>query len=240
MPIPMSINPGVIPAGFCPTNIQALSNKLAETWEVTFPLGLFNGSFGNTVPNADMQAFPWFRTNSDGTPDRWYVYANGSWVAPNPIPANWPCPQPYFGTYASIATLDGGEAGIVTADSGPMWQVIGTTTGGPTDYGSMGGFIPIGISADFGEGASGGSQQQTLALNQMPAHAHGPGLSSGTEFIYRGTGGGIGTVGGSGGSSPLTSVVGGNPDGSTAPINIMNPWKAVYWIARTGRIFYRA
>ena len=45
-------------------------------------------NFGNTVPAVEDQDRPWLRTNADGSPDRLYVYFNGKWVAPHPVPAS--------------------------------------------------------------------------------------------------------------------------------------------------------
>lgn len=236
----MQVTPGMLPQGFCPASEQARLNTYAANLAVTFPLGLGNFSFSNTVPDPDMQSFPWFRLNSDGTPDRWYVYANGSWIAPNPIAANDPAAIRFHpGPYAVISTYDGGESGTVTSDSGPMWQVVGQVTNISTDYGTMGGRIPVGISADFGEGATGGSQAHTIVLNEVPPHTHNA-LSPSTQFltIGGGTGGGQGNNGWIG--TNTTASAGGNTDESTTPINIMNPWISGYWIARTSRIFYRA
>lgn len=237
MPIPMQVTPGTLPQGFCPPSEQARLNAFAAALGITFPLSLGNFSYGNSVPISDMQGFPWYRLNSDGSPDGWYTYFNGSWVRPNPVPANDPaCLRFFTGPYASIATYDGGDTNPLGDASGPMWMVAGQTTGGATDYGTLGGRLPIGISADFGEGSSGGSQQQILTLTQIPKHVHPP-LAPQTDFW--GQGGGTSGLGGGGTSSqPTTGSTGGNPDGSTAPISIMNPYLAGYWISRTGRLYY--
>ena len=234
----MQVVPGPLPVGFCPTSEQNRLNIYAQTLGVFFPLGLFNGSYGNTVPAADMRSYPWFRLNSDGTPDRWYAYANGSWVAPNPVPANWPCPQFYNGSYASISTLDGGDGpGPITSDSGAMWQVIGQTTDVITDYGSMGGRMPVGASADFAQGSTAGEILHVLVQAELPATIS----FNSAQPLVNASGS---TVHGTylddpndPGSNPGMSAI---PLGSGTGHNNMPSYVAGYWIARTARVFYRA
>lgn len=237
----MQVTPGELGPGFCPTSEQVRLNAYAAALAVTFPLGLFNGSYGNATPPPDMQSFPWYRLNSDGSPDRWYVYFNGAWVSPNPIAANDTAAIRFFqGPYASISTYDGGDTNTPGSASGPMWVVIGQTTGGATDYGSMGGLMPIGVSATYAQGMTGGAASATLTLPNMPPHSHTP--QGGLNFSTDNNTGAPITIGGTpfGSAVPATSVVGGNPDGSTLPVSTISPYIAGYWICRSGRIFYLA
>ena len=238
MSIPMQVTPGALGRGFCPTSEQARLNAYAAALAVTFPLGLGNFSLGNATPEPDMNSFPWYRYNSDGSPDKWYSYFNGSWVAPHPISANDQAAiRFYTGSYASIATYDGGDTNTPGAAAGPMWAVLGQTTGGPTDFGTLGGKVPLGASASIAANSTGGnaSGQVTLDLTNVPAHKHG-----GESYVLDQAGIGVYAGGGSGTNSSFTGSAGGNPDGSTAPINILPPYLAGYWIARSSRIFYLA
>jgi hypothetical protein len=255
----MQVTPGTLGPGFCPTSEQVRLNAYAAALAITFPLGLGNFSFGNTTPPPDMQGFPWFRLNADGSPDKWYSYFNGAWVTPHPIAANDPAAIRFFqGSYASIASYDGGDTNPVGSASGPMWQVVGQTTGGATDYGSMGGLVPIGVSANFAQGATGyppnasGTPsttlgQVTIAPANIPAHGHtvlsqGPVFvpySAGTTAILPQQSETVQTPG---------VILGGNTTGLAADGITANPptsfygmpWIAGWWICRTGRIFYLA
>lgn len=238
MSIPMQVVPGTLPQGFCPTSEQNRFNTYAQLLTITFPLTATAVNYGSTTPTSDQQALPWYRLNGDGTPDNWYVYANGAWIRPHPIPPNSPALQFYTGSFGSIDSYDGGESGNPTSDSGPMWQVFGQASDISTDYGTMGGRIPIGASADFPLGSTGGSIQHTFVLNEIPPHTHNA-LAPSTQFltIGGGSGGGQGNNGWIGTNTTASS--GGNTDGSTTPVNIMNPYLSGYWIARTSRVFYR-
>lgn len=243
MSIPMQVTPGSLGDGFCPASEQLRFNAYAAALSVTFPLGLGNFSQGNTTPATDMQSFPWFRYNSDGSPDKWYIYFNGAWVSPNPVPANDPAALRFFqGTYASIATYDGGDTNAPGAASGPMWAVIGQTTGGSTDYGSMGGRMPVGVSADFAQGATGGEINHTLLVTEMPAHAHPPPVTATAGYCIDGAPGGNAALnaGNLVNEYQMTGIAGGNADGTTAPHQNMPPFLSAYFIYRTSRIFYVA
>ena len=233
----MQVTPGSLPQGFCPTSLQNEFNTFAQFLTVTFPLTATAVNYGATTPAADQQALPWYRLNNDGTPDNWYVYANGMWIRPHPIPAQSPILFFYTGTFASIDTYDGGAAGAITSTAGPMWQVVGQASDVATDYGTMGGRMPVGVSADFAPGATGGEINHTLILSEITAHSH-PAFGGGV-FL-----GGIPPGGSSGNESnnptphPTTGTSGGNPDGTTAPHNNLPPYLAGWWLQRTGRSFY--
>lgn len=252
----MQVNPGELPDGFCPASEQSRLNAYAQSLAITFPLGFGNFSQGNNAPPVDMQGFPWFRYNADGSPDRWYVYFNGAWVSPNTVAAlDVAALRFHPGPYASIATYDGGDTNTPGSASGPMWSVIGQTTGGATDYGTMGGRIPVGVSAVFGEGANGLPPNAsatpsttlgmvTLAPANIPAHNH---TLNGRQTLFAGGSNGSGNTMPFAGQPPVAGLVaGGNSTGSDANGNANPPtsfygfpWMAGYWIQRTSRIFYR-
>lgn len=246
MPIPMQVTPGTIPTGFCPSSEQQRFNLYASLLSVTFPLSASLFNFGNTVPIPDQQSFPWIRTNSDGTLDGLYVYANGSWVRPHSIPANSPVLFPYNGSLASIDTYDGGESGAVTSDSGPMWKVATNDGAAPASDGSnviAYGQMLVGYSTDFPQGASGGEINHTLVLPEIPAHVHP--AARGLFLENFGSGGQSSGSASTQNTDPNTGYAGGNgtttdTPGPTVGHNNMPPYFSIYWISRTSRIFYRA
>lgn len=107
--------------GFLGDLAKVLTSHLSGTYNT------FN--YGNATPATEDQDKPWIRTNVDGSPDRDYVFFNGSWVAPHPVPASSSAYQLWVGTAVGIDTYDGGAAGAVTDTTGPMWQII-TSIGG--------------------------------------------------------------------------------------------------------------
>lgn len=249
MSIPMQVIPGIIPAGYCPSSEQNRLNLYASLLSITFPLTAGTFNYGNTVPVPDQQSFPWIRTNSDGTPDGLYVYANGAWIRPHPVPPNSPIIFAYNGTLGSIATYDGGEVGSVsTADSGPMWAPATTDGNAPAGDGSnvigYGQFL-VGQSANFPQGSTGGEASHTMILSELVPHVHSP-LTTGSFCIDGAPAGNGGLVAGSlvqiedttgyaGGTGTTPSI-----PGTATPFNITPPFLSVYYISRTNRVYYRA
>lgn len=238
MAISAQVTMGNLPEGACPNSLQSQSNLFAQYLRVLFPLTSTLFNFGNTPPAADQRSFPWFRTNSDGTPDGLYLYYNGYWIRPNPEAALSPAMRFVDCSKAAIDTYDGGESGSVDAYSGPMWQIATTDGNPPEDDMSnwlMKGRVPIGISADFIEGATGGNQSVVISQTNLPATGIKLGLTT--------------RASGTGPTSPdwvtpntsNADVSGGYTGwmGNATPLNVMNPYLAGYWIKRTARIFYR-
>lgn len=251
MAIPMQVAVGDIPAGTCPATLQAMLNLFGSKLSITFPLSAAVFNYGNSVPIPDQQSFPWIRLNADGTPDGLYVYANGAWVRPHPVPPNSPILFPYNGSLASIATYDGGEGSSttpVTDDSGPMWAPSTTDGLPPASDGSnvvAYGRMLLGQSAAYPQGATGGEYSHTQTPNEMAQHDHPVTNASGTNFtdvrLYGGESDDA-TCGSQGNNSSRYKIglAGGNPDGTTSPMNILNPYLSVYFISRTSRVYYRA
>src|SRR5574342_502464 len=116
------LSTAVVPTDFCFTSWQ-------ESWPSLVALlsGQFNRSgtginFGNQVPAMIDQDKPWFRTNSDGTPDRLYSFSGGLWLAKHPLPPG--AVIMYEGTEASIETFDGGEGGPIGPTFGAFWEKV--------------------------------------------------------------------------------------------------------------------
>lgn len=189
-------------------------------------------SVGPTTPPPDDQDRPWFRINADGTPDRWYVYSNGAWISKHPIAAGaiWL----FAGLEAEIETYDGGEAGTVTATTGPMWEKYSAADGRfPIAPGTVG-------STAIGVGDTGGTHEHTLTLEEIPAHKH---TVTGRAYI------------GTGNLTPPkaivdddyaatditvdTSTVGGQSDGTTKKVNTLPPYIGLFLIRKTARSHYR-
>lgn len=228
----VNISTASVPASYC-------AGSLPETW--AFLVGLLSAelaganstfNFGPTTPAPDDQDKPWFRTNTDGTPDRLYVYSSGAWISKHPIPAGavWL----YEGLEASIETFDGGEAGVVTATTGPMWEKVDEMDGRfPIGPGTVG-------STVIGVGDTGGTHEHTLTTENIPAHTH-----SITGRGYTGTGN----------LTPLqilidddysttetqksTGSYGGQADGTTKVVSHLNPYRGMFFIRKTARTNYR-
>lgn len=229
----VQITTSSVPTGYCPANLQ-------EAWPflVSLLLAELAGSnstfnFGPTTPAPDDQDKPWFRTNTDGTPDRLYVFSNGYWISKHPIPAGavWM----YEGLEATIETFDGGEAGVVTATSGPMWEKVDEMDGRfPIGPGTVG-------STLIGVNDTGGTHEHTLDMENIPKHSH---AIDGRPYV------------GTGNVTPVKVIIdddynpavtnsqntgdaGGQSDGTAKVISHLNPYRGIFFIRKTSRSNYR-
>lgn len=219
-----------VPQSFCHQNWQA-------TWP--FLVGLLRAkaeglayNFGNTTPSAEDRDKGWFRTNADGTPDGWYAYANGSWLKRTTLPDPGAIMM-WDGLETDITTLDGGEAGAVTPTTGPFWARVT----------AMDGRFPLGVGT-FGTtavavGDVGGAHEVTLALQEMPLHDHG---LPGNKLVMHQTpaAGFLQQVSGTGSSVIGFQAEGGKTDGTTKPHANMPPYRGVFFIKRTSRLYHRS
>lgn len=244
----------------CFQNEQQRLNAYAQALSVLFPLSATAWNYGSAFPSVDQQDLPWYRTNSDGTPDGIYSLVNGYWIRPHPTPASAPIGIFYRSTLESLATYDGGEGsytqdpntGIITpsiaisATTGPMWQV-------DTDmYGAFPLSMPdpsITVKDAYGNkinnwtlNQSGGEIQHTLVIRELAPHSHllNSTLTNNTGNTFQG--GGHSFEPPATGNS-YTGVTGGDTingiDNTPVGHNNMPPYRVGWWIKRTARVFYR-
>ena len=260
-PIEMNVIMGQLTAP-CYQSEQQRANGFAQALQVTFPLfsAIFN--FGPNSPDVDQQQAPWFRTNSDGTPDKWYVFNNGFWLSYNFRQQGGESIF-YNDPLSSLATFDGGEGSYnvntdgtitptipITSVTGPMWQVDTT----------MQGCVALGVSNtaliikdaygntinQWPQGSNSGEIQHTQLATEVGVHEHGiPGSKAYVDggggsmgpVTYTYTGGNIISANGD------TDFAGGdtinNVDNTPVGFNVLNPYRAGYWIQRTARQYYR-
>lgn len=253
--IPMSVVMGQL-LNACYQNEQQRANGFANALSVDFPATATVLNYGSPTPDVDQQQFPWFRLNSDGTPDALYSYYNGNWVRAHPVPPQDAGLVFYNDSLSNLALYQGGEGNYVTAidgtitptipitaTTGPMWQVNV----------AMQGMFPLGVANTsvasqikdaygnvinaFIQGQSGGEIQHTLTTPELAPHSHLYDESGQTS------GDSIASGHGFGGSSKPTSTTGGDTINgvSNVPVGHQNmpPYFVGYWIQRTARVFYR-
>lgn len=223
------------------TTLDVPSNFCHQNWQVSwsFLVGLLRAeaeglayNFGNTTPAAIDRDKGWFRTNADGTPDGWYAYANGNWLMRALLPAPGAIIL-WDGSAAGIDTLDGGEVGAVTTTTGPFWERV---TAMDAKFPLGPGTLPGGTVVNVGD--TGGAEDVTLDLDQIPSHDHGipnkkllhQTLSSG--ILEQGSGNNI--------SLATFQAEGGDSNDVTVAHNNMPPWRGIFFIRRTQRIYHRA
>lgn len=215
---------------FCFRSIQQDWPTLVALLRV--PLGDFSGvNVGNTPPAAADRDKPWWRSNADGTPDDWYGFANGSWLAKAKLPAPGVITM-WAGAEPDIVTLDGGEAGAISATTGAFWEKFSAMDAkfpfGPGTYGAT----------TVAVGQTGGAHEVTLDSDQMPPHDHGLlNLRVVHETVPAGT---LEAASGNGYSTKVFQSEGGRPNGTTKAHDNMPPFYGIYFIRRTARLYHRA
>lgn len=221
-----------------PANLECVvSNEhwseLSGLQTVALPDG-FKTNKGSTEPAPADRAWSWRRMNADGTPDRWYDYANGQWISPHPIPPGfiWL----WYGAEVDIPTLDDGEAGAVSDTSGPFWE----------RFTELDAKFPIGpgtlpSTLVLAKGDDGGEEDHELALPEITPHTHGvegSGFDDGATPSARKII--IDDEHNANANNSVTESAGGT--GTPAAVvghNTMPPYRVVWFLRRTARLFYR-
>jgi len=226
---------GTVPDGACFDSVSGLYNTFVNltTAYVDGDYSLFN--FGDTEPSASDIDKPWIRTIG-GKPDRIYVYIDGGWLSKHPVPAivgDIGERRMFVGAASDIDTYDGGSGGGVGTSSGPFWEK-------DTEFDAR---LPIGYGTTAGgteitEGSpTGGEDRTVLEEKNLPPHSHS--LNYATRSFRSGSADtGEGRFGS--GSNVVEGMVTGGSGQLSVPFSNLPPYKGVYIIKRTARIYYKA
>jgi len=256
-----------LPEGFCPATWQELVNEAVGKAVAQFDGSGFTVIINQeAVPAVTDQDKLW-RRPSQG--DRGlYQYSGGAWVTVNPETPSGNARRWWIGTLVDLETYDGGAAGAVAANSGPMWEEdTGFQGRSPMGPGTIPDILTLlAVAANSGVG------QVTLTSAQMSlllSHQHVLGrfalttnddtfnVVGGVADPYTGAGGLIGReqTGDTGGNSQaaLNTLTGEyeisgppyDPGSSTDTASITNlphtnvhPVRGLYCIKRTARVNY--
>ena len=244
----LKIIPGTLPAGYCyPASPQTLNNDMLTRATVSLSSSSFTVIITSaSQPPATDRDKLWMNTADS----RFYRWDTGSsaWISKHPFSPSSKVRYWYTGSIADMVTFDGGAAGTVALNTGPMWVE-------DTDFI---GRVPLHAGALPTSGTvtvpntNGGADQLTLADNNTPPHVH-----DGIAYI-RGVGG-ITPVDPSGESSAFYHENSGHTTAATTEtynnaglrtneivgtsgeaFDSMNPYRVGYWIKRSGRTNYTA
>jgi len=184
-------------------------------------------NFGSSKPSVDLNAYPWLNTNDM----RWYRF-NGIWISN----ANHNSDERrlWVGTEDDLKLYDGGDAGIPSDRSGPMWEI-------DHDFDAR---FPVGPGT-FPSGtvvnptSAGGEERVTLTTPQLPAHTHPHGdavanfasayTTTPNQNTYRAYDAGAGDIS----FNEFTGTEGGGQSH-----NNLVPYRGVYIIKPSARLFY--
>lgn len=137
----------------------------------------------------------------------------------------------YEGSLASIETYDGGEAGAVTATTGPMWERV-TQLDARFPIGP--GTLPSGTAVAVTN--TGGEEKHTLLEEELPnieiKSRHRTDLQDGggSAALHN-----LPTFG----TQVTVDEFGGDASGNTVAHNNLPPYYCLQFIRRTGRLYYR-
>ena len=217
---------GTVPPDACFNNVSELYDLFIGTTTayVNGNYSLFN--YGENKPSTDDTDKPWIRTVGN-LPDRVYVYASGYWLSKHQTPAGGDERRIWVGSLADLKTYDGGADEDVNDFSGPFWEV---------DEGLAAKF-PVGVG-EFLSGVEvavngiGGVDEVTLTTDQIPEHSHNVKLGGLNASLDSFSGN---EYGGDGLSEE--TIISEGAGGGSAHTNLP-PYYGVYFIKRTGRIYY--
>jgi hypothetical protein len=224
----LPIIPVDLPVGWCPASEQERLNKFAES-RVSIDTSNFSVIItGASTPSAAQRTYLWKKPN-DGRIYEWNASV-GAWVAEHLWQAAasprfwWP-----LSNGAILTTFDGGDSGTLGDVSGPMWVE-------DTDFG---GKFPLAVGtltsgAAVTLGSTGGNDQHTNTIAEMPVHDHAmTNVDNTTNTLAAGSGTGGGIV------IPREIAARTGETGSGTAYSILPPYKTGYWIKRSARRYYK-
>jgi len=240
------ITGGSFAAAYCPASWQQLLNDIVARLSGYIPNGIKGVVISDTVPVAEDQDKLWIKT-SGGAPIGWFIFYNGSWVRPHETPPSGQERRLWVGSTADLITYDGGAAGTVGAATGPMWEV-------DTDFAAkflVGvGTLPNGTAVPVG--GTGGDDEITLSAANIPEHRHfigveGSGIAdpgpAETGYLRVGLNEEVSFI--TTGNPPQQSVgrtrlAGGSAAADVEAIETLPPYRGLYLIKRSARIYFLA
>lgn len=226
----VTISTSDVPASYCPPSFAAAWAFGVSLLSAELAGNNFSFNYGPTTPAPDDQGKPWLRTDpTTGLPYRWYVFVGGSWVALHPFPVGFV--GMYEGSLASIDTYDGGEAGTVTATTGPMWERV-TQLDARFPMGP--GTLPSGAAVAVTN--TGGEEKHTLVEAELPKIEI---QSRQRTDLVDGGGSAALLDHATFGTQVTVDEFGGDASGNTVAHNNLPPFYSLFFIRRTARLYYR-
>lgn len=228
MPGNVTIQTAEVPEGTCPPWLPQKWPELVALLSASLNGGNNVFNVGSSTPAPADQDKPWLKSTAAGYPDgQYWLFNAGFWLKQHPLKPGMIIM--WEGDISAINAFDGGESAAVSLITGPMWEVVT----------ELQGRFPIGAGQDsststnFANGSEGGEETHELTINEMPAHSHRVNAA-------------MDSSGGSGGNR-LREVT--DPDNATTTSqdtgggeahNNLPPYRALHFIRRTAREYYRA
>lgn len=228
----LPIIPGTLPSD-CYSTWQSLFEDMARNSYAYFAEGSLKYIISETAPGSEDLDKLWIQTTANGNPVRQWIFNDGSWRWPHPIPSGDKRLIPFYGSSSEVNTLDGGTAGTVSDTSGPFWEI----------FEPIQNKFPIGAGDTYAVESTGGSTTSTLEESNLPIHNHD------VYYVANANGGGSFHQG-EGNFTNSDSSLGNDRVQNMAqsdtnrhladPFNVLNPYYGVFFLKRTGRVYYTA
>lgn len=224
-----------LPLTYCPSNYQQLANDIIGGTQATFNSAIGNSffNFGSTTPALNNQIYPWLDDSGF-----WWVFNGGYWTRQNTVAAGSSERRIFVGTTTDVLSYDGGDGTAYAGNpyAGAMWEI-------DTAFDAR---FPVGVGAFAGSGAVAvqgtttstsvvGEDQHLLTTAEIPSHTHSMTWDSqdtagGNQLktLYLGPDANV--------PNDITKNTG-STGGDTAHNNLP-PFYGVYFIKRTGRVYY--
>ena len=227
----LKLNAGTLPTSCYPSSPQQLYNSMFSLGSALAP-DLTGVVISDTTPSANDQDKAWIKTNAgDPVYPFPFVYSNGAWLAPHPCPAASDERRLWVGTAGDITLYDGGDSGTAGIASGPMWAIDDDFAAkflvGP-------GTMPS--TATVTVGTNGGNETHVLTQAELPDLNFRASIKAGQADNLDSDNSQV-LCSNDAAVNPYTLEV--PSGGSGTAFSLLPPYRGIYVIKRTARIYYR-
>ena len=232
----ITLTPPSLPVGYCPTNYQQLANDVISGTQANFNSSIGNSFFnyGPTTPTLNNQVYPWLDNNGN-----WWVFQGGYWSRQNPVAAGSSERRIFVGTSADVLSYDGGDGTVYSGNpyAGSMWAIdTNFEARFPVGAGTFASSGVVSVNGTTTSTAIAGEDKHTLVTSEMPSHTHQI-IDQYINLVQRGTAD-SGVFSATNRSEGVANLLPTTSSGGDAAHNNLPPFYGVYFIKRTGRVYY--
>jgi len=232
----ITLTPPSLPIGYCPTNYQQLANDVISGTQANFNSAIGNSffNFGPTTPTLNNQVYPWLDNNGN-----WWVFQGGYWSRENPVAANSSERRIFVGTSADVLSYDGGDGTVYSGNpyAGSMWAIdTNFEARFPVGAGTFAASGVVSVNGTTTSTAVAGEDKHTLVTAEMPSHTHQI-LDQYINLTQRGSAD-TNVFSATNRSEGVANLLPTTSSGGDAAHNNLPPFYGVYFIKRTGRVYY--
>ena len=232
----ITLTPPSLPVGYCPSNYQQLANDVISGTQANFNSSIGNSffNFGPTTPALNNQVYPWLDNNGN-----WWVFQGGYWSRQNPVAAGSSERRIFVGTSADVLSYDGGDGTVYSGNpyAGSMWAIdTNFEARFPVGAGTFAASGVVSVNGTTTSTAVAGEDKHTLVTAEMPSHTHQI-LDQYINLVQRGTAD-SGVFSATNRSEGVANLLPTTSSGGDAAHNNLPPFYGVYFIKRTGRVYY--